>query len=93
MCKCANVQMSKCADVVKDWIVFFLAKNAKIKTRKERKEIMNKEHLCHSRIVATALSRGLPTQNDNGGPLVILNEAQRSEGSVEAKEILRYRSE
>jgi hypothetical protein len=51
--------MSKCADVVKDWIVFFLAKNAKIKTRKERKEIMNKEHLCHSRIVATAFLVGV----------------------------------
>ena len=50
---------------------------------------MNKEHLCHSHIAATALSQGLDTQNDNGGPLVILNEAQRSEGSVEAKEILR----
>ncbi len=29
---------------------------------------MNNEQICHSRIVATALSRGLKTQDDRGLP-------------------------
>jgi hypothetical protein len=40
------------------WNFLFLAKSAKIKTRKGRKEIMNTEHLYHARIVATTFSAG-----------------------------------